>query len=122
ELLATLGAPSDALEQITEVLLPPSRGEKGLIIRTRQPHDFKRVASFFPAGTVEKRHAGQVYYQTTTGRPRAFFFPDDRTAIIAPREADLHLFIDAGKTGAAQAGWAKDWKEVQNQHFAVVVD
>src|SRR5262249_18472975 len=69
-----------------------------------------------------KTHAGKVYYQGPGERSRYYFFPDERTAIVANREADLHRFIDAGNAGAAQAGWAKAWKSVQSHHFAAVVN
>src|SRR5207247_29371 len=83
----------------------------------------KKVASFFAAGATEKSHAAHVYYQSVVDdHARYYFFADNRTAIVAYRELDLHRFIDAGGTGAAEAGWAKAWKSVQNSHFAFLAD
>lgn len=129
-LLSVLGAPTDAIEQITMVFMRPHivqlgsplPGQNGLIMRTRQPHDFTKVASFFPAPVEEKRHAGQVYYQGTKENRRCYFFPDERTAVVAYRETDLHALMDAGKAGAAQAAWAQAWKGVHKNHFALFVD
>ncbi len=129
-LLAVLGAPSEAIEQITVVMMrpyimrpaSPLPGQNGLIIRTRRPHDFKRVASFFPASAVEKTHAGRVYYVSADARARCYYFPDERTALVVNRESDVPLFIDAGKAGATQASWAQTWKNVQGSHFAFLVD
>lgn len=122
QLVTVFGASADDIAQVTAVALRSSPHQDVTIIRTTRPHDFKKAPGFFGDGAALKRHAGKVYHELAGRRPGFFYFPDDRTAIVAGMENDLHPCIDAGETGAADSALGKLWKDVADSHLAIAVD
>lgn len=122
QLLSILGAPPEAIEQLTFAGVLPLVKLDIRIIRTVRPHDFKKTASFFPADAQMRRHGAHVYYASMTGRPTFYAFPDDRTALVANEEKELQQCLDAGPNGAAPAAWTATWQQCNKGSFVMLVD
>jgi beta-lactamase regulating signal transducer with metallopeptidase domain len=122
-------SPSEVEEfrlMVIDLTVPGQRVEiePVMIVRTTKAEGWKSLVNKI-INTGQADHLGQKYTRVVeSGEPRgpAFFSSDEKTLVIATKEAALKAYIEAVKSGGNAPQWADEFKRVEGGDAALAVD
>lgn len=113
-----LGLRVDELEEVQFAMMdmeevgprqgPPGKEPSAIaVLKTTQARDWKKTVAALGDALVEAAFAGRTYYKAAgpTMPADSYFFPDERTMIVAPDPRVQQAILASGKDGAKPA-WA----------------
>ncbi|MEX0678724.1 MAG: M56 family metallopeptidase [Pirellulales bacterium] len=127
-LFKPLDLPLEEIEEFKFVaagdLNAPAKQGGVLVLRSRRPHDWSKLGTYFTGKAEKAIGAGQEYYRAVEQKPggfqlQSYWLPDDRTIVIAPPERITDTFSLRGPVN--QPAWAPEWEKVAVAPAALMI-
>lgn len=118
-----LGVPLDHIEQATFAFFELSpRSRPTITLRVKEPGDALGVIKRYFNDSVEAQRGTRKYRKAADGRAGCLLLsPGSRIVVVAENETILKALLDANDAGPKAPPQSHEWKEISENHAAVLL-